>query len=764
MSEGNNDSGVNPGTDDAVMKSSDVEHQEYEANVDEGALDDLLAEGVTDGDDSIVEAHIASVGDVSPPGTIATTQDDESAAQNEQNETVGQDEQIGSINPTEQTEQVQSVKPSEEAIPIESVGTLKDNNAVEHTESPDTTEYRQPTESNDRVVPVEHAEPPETTESFEQNSPETVQSVNSKDEEQIDNEQSEVLSKSGTEKVYSHPQDTTNDEKNGTEEEGDATGEQPETSVSKAEEENQRDHQSVIDKSEKQKHSKNVSGTSQSTEKSKSPNLQTSIAENDEPSEIEKTLPDNTPTSPEATIFKVEKTDLQEHTKYIRTFPKNFSPASVKAPTFTDNKMLTPTKDDYVYIKTSEKGETKVTKNGHLLGGRSYIFSTFTLPGRGKKLYVLAAEAARTLGVRDAFILCARLKQLCRHSANEEDRKFLESSGILPSKIRNRTIGLVSAKSLFMNLGARVVLSGKRIVDDYWEDEAVEQGFTEESQVFPVDKNYGPRASHHQRKEYPKKISKPISSKFLMVHPMPSLEERREYIQNASKGELASVLPGQGIVGGVELASVSTIPKYKNENGLPIKGDLKPSNSHRHLGLIIDKGSGHAPLTTAVGGINRLPINDELSGDKSPMGLPYYKKNVVNRIIEEDPAKLEEIEYLHSTVEMNNYISMSRTQRLRQWPYYWQIKAGVEAGMTREQTNEAEYLQKKREFLKVEDVETRFNEYLNCDQVMTKKRKPNPNYIGCGNLSGVKPPYAEKPVQEHTELAADTSAVQKPSE
>jgi SWI/SNF complex component SWP82 len=474
--------------------------------------------------------------------------------------------------------------------------------------------------------------------------------------------------------------------------------------------------------------------------------------------QAESSLPENTPENPQPTLFKVDKTDLQAHTRYVRSFPKNPSPKSIKLPQFADQEKLTLDGDEYENLKVSRKGEQKVTRNGFLLGGRKYVFNTFTLPGRGKRLFVLATEAAKMLNFRDAFLLCSRTKQLYKYPASDSERQFLDECGFSVSKIRQRSVGVLSARGLFMNFGARTIINGKRVVDDYWEELAMQQGFTDENQVFPVDKNYGARASNHQRKDHPKKITKPVSSKVLMVHPIPPLEDRREYLQNSGKGEITQVLPGQGITGGVELANVSSIPKYKNENGLTMKGDSKHT-INKTLSALLDNGPGP---TISSSGLNKLPINDDLAGDKSSMGLPYYKRNVLKRVLEEDLAKLKEIEYLHSTVEINNFVNTIRTQRMRQWPYYWQVKAGVELGTTKE--NIGEFAEQKEEFLKHEETETHFNEYLNCDQVMTKKRKPNPNYFGRGNLSGLKPPYSEKPViqvqVQETQAMASAFAMQ----
>lgn len=42
-----------------------------------------------------------------------------------------------------------------------------------------------------------------------------------------------------------------------------------------------------------------------------------------------------------------------------------------------------------------------------------------------------------------------------------------------------RQITIVTAKSIFRQFRARVIEGGRRVRDDYWEAEAVEQGFTD---------------------------------------------------------------------------------------------------------------------------------------------------------------------------------------------------------------------------------------------------------------------------------------------
>lgn len=445
--------------------------------------------------------------------------------------------------------------------------------------------------------------------------------------------------------------------------------------------------------------------------------------------EIEATLPPNTPENPQPTLFRVEKSDLYEHAQYVRTFPKN---TDIKAPIagdFQSFDKLNDMKDEYEYTRLDPKGEKKISDNGYLLGGRKYIITTFTLPGRGKKLYVLGTEAAKFLNHRDAFVLFNRFKQLYKTRTNDEERKFLEDCNFSISKIKSRSVAVTTAKNLFMLFGARIVKNGKRVEDDYWESAAIEQGFKVTDQVFPLEKGRDPPK--------PKPAVKPLPKvpRTNLVTPLPPLEDRKDYLLASSSGNPSQVLPGQGISGGVELASVATIPKYKQDSSNTIK--------HRNILSTLSTNNSSTSLVSQATA-NQIPINNTLVGKRSTGGLPYYNSGVLKRIQNEDPEKLKEIEYLHGTVETNNYITLSRRPRLKQWQYYWQVKSGAPLGLL-EKDKDA-YFKRQEDALSEVQEETIYNEFLYCDQIIKKRRKPNPNYLNHGNINGLKPPYVEKEV------------------
>lgn len=51
---------------------------------------------------------------------------------------------------------------------------------------------------------------------------------------------------------------------------------------------------------------------------------------------------------------------------------------------------------------------------------------------------------------------------------------------ILPYSYGSHQIDIVTAKSIFRQFGARVIRNGRRVRDDYWKNDAIEQGFTEQ--------------------------------------------------------------------------------------------------------------------------------------------------------------------------------------------------------------------------------------------------------------------------------------------
>lgn len=157
-------------------------------------------------------------------------------------------------------------------------------------------------------------------------------------------------------------------------------------------------------------------------------------------------------------------------------------PQTLKAlPTVRDHTtdQLNATGDEYLPREIDEFGEKKVMPNGNLLGGRTYRVRTFLVPNRGDKLFMLATECARVLGYRDSYLLFNKNRSLFKIIASQTEKDDLVNQEILPFSYRSRQIAIVTARSMFRQFGSRVIENGRRVRDDYWENKARKQGFTE---------------------------------------------------------------------------------------------------------------------------------------------------------------------------------------------------------------------------------------------------------------------------------------------
>lgn len=490
--------------------------------------------------------------------------------------------------------------------------------------------------------------------------------------------------------------------------------------------------------------------------------------------ESEANLPENSPTQPQPTLIKVSDETLTEHKEFaLKFYLDTLTPDSkhrsrqqqlleIRTPII---RKFTVEEDEsnagrFKYSETDDKGEAKITPNGHLLNGKKWLINTFTLPGRGKELFAASTEVAKFLQIRDAFVMFTRYKQLRKLYATDEERKFLDSSSLGLSRLKSRQISLVNVKNLYMVFGCKLVAKGVRVEDDYWEDDIIALGFTPKDQVFPTVVSFNkPKAttnasinSNTASQTSKKTLVKSSNySKAFPLTPLPSMEDRNEYLANSRIGENTQVLPGQGITGGLELASLSSHPQYRADSG-----QSKQSSFNKSLVAQLATTSTTTAGSTALQSLtsDHIPINSNLKGIKSNNGLPYYDSSITKRIASEDTERLREIEYLHGLVQTNSIITQARSQRTKQWKLYWQFKAGADVGLTKDKVGE--FFKRRNEFMEEFTEEIRFNEYTNMDQVITKRRKPNGNYLGACTIRGLKAPYLEKPNEEETKKEEET--------
>jgi hypothetical protein len=141
---------------------------------------------------------------------------------------------------------------------------------------------------------------------------------------------------------------------------------------------------------------------------------------------------------------------------------------------------LNAEQDEYIPREFDEQGEKKIAPNGAPLDGRVYRCRTFFVPNRGDKLFMLATECARVLGYRDSYLLFNKNRSLYKIIATQAEKDDLIQQEILPYSYRSRQIAIVTARSMFRQFGSRLIEHGRRVRDDYWEQKARKQGFTEE--------------------------------------------------------------------------------------------------------------------------------------------------------------------------------------------------------------------------------------------------------------------------------------------
>lgn len=171
--------------------------------------------------------------------------------------------------------------------------------------------------------------------------------------------------------------------------------------------------------------------------------------------------------------------------QWVQKYHRNFAELpshdeSARSQRVTDTNDEGPEGDEYLPREYDEAGERKVCYTGQLCDGRDYRCRTFFLPGRGDKLFMLATDCARILLYRDSYLLFNKNRSLYKITISQAEKDDLIRQEILPFSYRPRQIAVVTAKSVFRQFGSRIIVNGRRVRDDYWEEKARKQGFTEE--------------------------------------------------------------------------------------------------------------------------------------------------------------------------------------------------------------------------------------------------------------------------------------------
>ncbi|KAF3491495.1 chromatin structure-remodeling complex subunit [Arthroderma uncinatum] len=144
--------------------------------------------------------------------------------------------------------------------------------------------------------------------------------------------------------------------------------------------------------------------------------------------------------------------------------------------------------DDEVDLPEDPEGETKVDKMGNLLGGREYRVRIFTILDKGERQYMLSTEPARCIGFRDSYLFFQKHKLLYKIIIDDDAKRDLIEREIIPHSYKGRAIGVVTARSVFREFGAKIIIGGRKIVDDYHAQAAREKGEVEGELAVPEDR------------------------------------------------------------------------------------------------------------------------------------------------------------------------------------------------------------------------------------------------------------------------------------
>lgn len=117
---------------------------------------------------------------------------------------------------------------------------------------------------------------------------------------------------------------------------------------------------------------------------------------------------------------------------------------------------------------------------------------------RGEQLYMLSTEPARCAGFRDSYLFFQRHKQLYKIICNDEEKFDLIKRNIIPHSYKGRAIGVCTARSVFREFGARMIVGGKKVIDDYYEQAARIRGDVEGEIADPEDRLPPPGVEYNQ--------------------------------------------------------------------------------------------------------------------------------------------------------------------------------------------------------------------------------------------------------------------------
>jgi len=156
--------------------------------------------------------------------------------------------------------------------------------------------------------------------------------------------------------------------------------------------------------------------------------------------------------------------------------------------------------NDEALVDNDPEGNTKVDEKGNLRGGREYRVRTFKIIGKEERLYMLSTEPARCCGFRDSYLFFTKHPKLYKVLIGEDEKKDLIDRDILPNSYKGRNIGVVTARSVFREFGARIIVGGRKVVDDYKVAEARANGEVEGQLADPDDRMPESKAEYNRNR------------------------------------------------------------------------------------------------------------------------------------------------------------------------------------------------------------------------------------------------------------------------
>ncbi|KAI5951734.1 NPL6 [Candida jiufengensis] len=144
---------------------------------------------------------------------------------------------------------------------------------------------------------------------------------------------------------------------------------------------------------------------------------------------------------------------------------------------FDENGNPLNTDNDEIRIPNEDpKGQAKIDELGYLQDGREFRIKTFKLLGHGDRLYMISTVPARIVGFRDSYLLFKTHRTLFKRVCDNNQKQDLINRGIIPNSYKGRAVNLVTARSIFREFGSKMIKEGKKVIDDFWEQRAIDNG------------------------------------------------------------------------------------------------------------------------------------------------------------------------------------------------------------------------------------------------------------------------------------------------